>query len=53
MMYSGVFVGSLSDDDWICVLVCCLGELSCTGYCQQLGGARSWTHVEAFMGVLN
>ena len=34
-------------------LVCCLTEASCTGCYWQLGGARSFTQIVAFVSVLN
>ena len=36
----------------LCFCVCCLGEGSCTGCCQQGSDSRSWIHVEAFVVVL-
>ena len=40
---------NLSADGWVCIFVCCLDEVSCTGSYWLLGDAQSYIQVVSFV----
>ena len=51
-MFCGVCAACLLLIAFVSLCYLCLCEASSTGCCSQMGGARSWIWMEAFMGVL-